>query len=236
MSNSGQDIFPVFPTAMHMQVMKAKLKIAQKGHEILKRKVEVLEMRFRKVGKEIIKIKRLMGDVFKEATFLLAEARFVVGDFNQLVLNAVDKAKLKVMHKTENVAGVPLRIFESYKESGDTHDLTGLAKGGAKLMSIKQTYTNAVEILVELATLQTTFLLLDEVIKSLNRRVNSLEQMYIPKVERTIKYITNEMDERERQDFFRLKKIQDIKKKDIDRKAREREKWTEDKEHKKGLK
>ncbi|KAF8797128.1 V-type proton ATPase subunit D 1 like protein [Argiope bruennichi] len=202
--------------------MKSKLSIAQKGHDILKRKSEVLEMRFRKVGKEIIKIKRLMGDIFKEASFLLAEARFIIGDFNQLVLNAVSKARLKVKHRTENVAGVSLQIFEFYVEGGDTHDLTGLAKGGAKLMSIKQTYTNAVEILVELATLQTTFVMLDDVIKSLNRRVNSLEQMHIPKVERTIRYIETEMDERERQDFFRMKKIQGIKKKDMERKEKQK--------------
>ncbi|GBN08183.1 V-type proton ATPase subunit D 1 [Araneus ventricosus] len=223
MGSIGQDILPVFPTAMHKQNMKLKLKIARKGHDILKRKSEVLEMRFRKVGKEIIKIKRLMGDIFKEASFLLAEARFITGDFNQLVLNAVSKARLKVRHRTENVAGVSLRIFEFYVEGGDTHDLTGLAKGGAKLLSIKQTYTSAVEILVELATLQTTFLMLDDVIKSLNRRVNSLEQMYIPKVERTIRYIETEMDERERQDFFRMKKIQDIKRKDMERKTKQKD-------------
>ncbi|GFR12708.1 v-type proton ATPase subunit D [Trichonephila clavata] len=150
-----------------------------------------------------------------------------------MILSAVDKAKLKVKHRTENVAGVNLRIFESYKEGGDAHDLAGLAKGGAKLTSIKQTYTNAVEILVELATLQTTFYMLDEVIKSLNRRVNSLEQMYIPKVERTINYIENEMDERERQDFFRLKKIQEIKKKDMDRRAQAIDKWNKEKESQK---
>ncbi|GIY00278.1 v-type proton ATPase subunit D [Caerostris darwini] len=201
MGSSGKDIMAVFPTAMHKQVMKARLKVAQKGHDILKRKAEVLEMRFRKVGKEIIKIKTLMGDIFKEASFLLAEARYIVGDFNHLVLNAVCKARLKVKHKTENVAGVNLKIFEFYVEGGDAHDLTGLAKGGAKLLSIKQTFTNAVEILVELATLQTTFKMLDEVIKSLNRRVNSLEQLYIPKVERTIQYIETEMDEGQRQDF-----------------------------------
>ncbi|GFY41988.1 v-type proton ATPase subunit D 1 [Trichonephila inaurata madagascariensis] len=170
MGSTGQDIFPVFPTPMHHQLMKVKLKIAQKGHDILKRKSEVLEMRFRKVGKEIIKIKRLMGDIFKEASFLLAEARFIIGDFNQMVLSAVDKAKLKVKHRTENVAGVNLRIFESYKEGGDAHDLAGLAKGGAKLTSIKQTYTNAVEILVELATLQTTFYMLDEPIVRRDRK------------------------------------------------------------------
>ena len=49
---------------------------------------------------------------------------------------------------------------------------------------------------------------LDEVIKSTKRRVNAIEHVIIPKIERTLSYITSELDEAEREEFFRLKKIQ----------------------------
>jgi len=49
--------------------------------------------------------KVLMGDVMKEASFSLAEAKFTTGDFNHNVLQNVNKAQMKVRTKKDNVAG-----------------------------------------------------------------------------------------------------------------------------------
>lgn len=52
--------------------------------------------------------------------------------------------------------------------------------------------------------LQTAFVILDEVIKLTNRRVNAIEHVIIPRYENTIKYILSELDEQDREEFFRL--------------------------------
>ena len=56
---------------------------------------------------------------------------------------------------------------------------------------------------MELASLQTSFVTLDEVIKTTNRRVNAIEHVVIPKIQRTLDYIISELDELEREEFFR---------------------------------
>ena len=62
---------------------------------------------------------------------------------------------------------------------------------------------------MKLASLQTSFVTMDEALKVTNRRVNALENVTIPRIEATLSYITSELDELEREDFTRLKKVKD---------------------------
>ena len=57
-----------------------------------------------------------MGDVMKEAAFSLAEAKFATGDFNQVVLQNVTKAQIKVRSKKDNVAGM-IFCHQNFDES-----------------------------------------------------------------------------------------------------------------------
>ncbi|XP_075722173.1 V-type proton ATPase subunit D-like isoform X2 [Rhipicephalus microplus] len=209
---SGKDRIAIFPSRMAMTLMRLRLKGAQKGHNLLKKKADALQMRFRAILKKIVETKSLMGEVMKEAAFSLAEAKFTSGDFNQVVLQNVTRAQVKVRSRKDNVAGVTLPIFECYQEGTDTNELAGLARGGQKLGKLKKNYFEAVKLLVELASLQTSFITLDSVIKTTNRRVNAIEYVIIPRIDRTLQYITSELDEREREEFFRLKKVQEKKK------------------------
>lgn len=119
--------------------------------------------------------KMLMGQVMKEAAFSLAEVKFTTGDINQIVLQNVTKAQIKIRTKKDNVAGVTLPMFEPYQDGVDTYELAGLARGGQQLAKLKKNYQSAVRLLVELASLQTSFVTLDDVIKVTNRRVNAIE-------------------------------------------------------------
>lgn len=193
---------------MALTLMKARLKGAQKGHSLLRKKSDALTIKFRGILRKIIETKTLMGDVMKEAAFTMAEAKFAMGDFNNLVLQNTDKAQLKVKTKKDNVAGVTLPVFEAFHDGSDAYEYTGLARGGQQIDRIKKNFAKAVDMLVDLASLQSSFVILDEVIKVTNRRVNAIEHVIIPKIERTLEYITTELDEREREEFYRMKKIQ----------------------------
>lgn len=71
-------------------------------------------------------------------------------------------------------------------------------------MKAKEVYAKAIETLVELASLQTAFMILDEVIRATNRRVNAIEYIIMPRLDNTIKYIMSELDEMDREEFFRF--------------------------------
>jgi len=196
--------------------MNSKLKGAQTGHSLLKRKSEALTKRFREILKRIDEAKRKMGRVMQIAAFSLAEVTYAVGgDIGYQIVNSVKTARFRIKTKQENVSGVFLPQFESYtKDEINDFGLTGLGKGGQQVQRCRETYTRAVETLVELASLQTAFVILDEVIKVVNRRVNAIEHVIIPRTENTIKYINSELDELDREEFYRLKKVSGKKQRD----------------------
>ncbi|KAL2630318.1 hypothetical protein R1flu_015004 [Riccia fluitans] len=218
MSGSGQRL-NVVPTVTVLGVIKTRLVGATKGHQLLKKKSDALTMQFRAILRRIVQTKESMGDIMKSSAFSLTEAKYAAGDnIKYIVFENVEAASIKVRAKTENVAGVKLPKFEHFTESGETkNDLTGLARGGQQIQLCKSAFVKAVEVLVELASLQTSFLTLDEAIKTTNRRVNALENVVKPKLENTISYIKGELDELEREEFFRLKKVQAYKKKELEK-------------------
>jgi len=215
----------VFPTRMALTIMKAKLKGAVRGHSLLKKKSDALTLKFRAILNKIKDCKELMGIQMKTASFSLAKARWSAhpSDITSTVLESVSTASFKLKLRNDNVAGVQLPVFEQLHDSSKLpQELTGLGKGGKQVQESKDTYLKALEGLVELASLQTAFVTLDEVIKITNRRVNAIEHVVKPKLENTISYITSELDEAEREEFYRLKKIQGKKKKLIESREKSR--------------
>ncbi|KAI9822826.1 MAG: H(+)-transporting V1 sector ATPase subunit D [Phylliscum demangeonii] len=132
-----------------------------------------------------------MGRVMQIAAFSLAEVTYAVGgNIGYQIQESVKNARFRLQTRQENVSGVFLSQFESVVSEGNNEfGLTGLGKGGQ----------------------QTAFVLLDEVIKVVNRRVNAIEHVIIPRTENTIKYINSELDELDREEFFRLKKVKSNK-------------------------
>lgn len=214
----------VFPTRANLGYMKTRLKAAATGHSLLKRKSEALTKRFRDITRRIDEAKRKMGRVMQVAAFSLAEVNYAAGDVSYQVQQSVKTARFRIRTRQENVSGTYLPQFEaSIVEKGpNDFGLTGLGRGGQQIQKCREVYSRAVETLVELASLQTAFVILDEVIKVTNRRVNGLDQFIIPRLENTIKYINSELDELDREEFFRLKKVQDKKRRDVEAAEAER--------------
>ncbi|PKI84366.1 H(+)-transporting V1 sector ATPase subunit D [Malassezia vespertilionis] len=223
----------VFPTRMTLGITKTRLKGAQNGHSLLKRKADALTKRFRTITGKIQDAKKQMGKVLQLAAFSMVEVGYSTGDISYAVCENVTRATFKVRARQENISGVLLPAFtvqtvgsdgtmrsgedkseEAQNGSNARSDfsLTGLSRGGQQVQKARETYTKALHVLVDLASLQTAFVILDEVIRMTNRRVNAIEYVIIPRLENTIKYIITELDEMDREEFFRLKKVQAKKK------------------------
>lgn len=165
-------------------------------------------------------------------------------ELKHVVIENVTSASMKVKMHEDNVAGVGIPVFsklggapkDEQAESSSANGangtaaaaaaapangrtkgvvaLAGLAQGGQRIQQARNTFGGTLDLLIKLASLQTSFIILDEAIKLTNRRVNALENVVQPRIANTIKYIISELDEMEREDFFRLKLVQNKKERD----------------------
>eukprot|EP00831_Metopus_contortus_P064292 TRINITY_DN57562_c0_g1_i5.p1 TRINITY_DN57562_c0_g1~~TRINITY_DN57562_c0_g1_i5.p1 ORF type:complete len:245 (+),score=63.48 TRINITY_DN57562_c0_g1_i5:75-809(+) len=176
------------------------------------------EKEFREVMLKLIEIKKSLGKQFSDSLMSLADANYAAGEFSRNVLDSVKyRSNIKLSMFPQNVAGVSLPYFkmrELDEDSGSSESVPlGLLQGGRAISKCKDRFKSLLELMVQIASLQTAFLTLDEVIKVTSRRVNALEHVVIPQIEFYIDFIKKVLDQHEREDFFRLKKLGDKKKK-----------------------
>jgi len=182
---------------------------------LLKKKSDALKKAFRAILQKIVESKVRMGVDYRDARMGMAEANFAAGDFSRAVEDSASEwTPVRLSKKEENIAGVKIPFFKLLEiDEGGDQNLLGLTQGGQSIQNAKEKFTKFLKILVQIATLQTQFKTLDTALKMTNRRVNALEFVLIPRINEIIDYIKDELDEIDREDFVRLKKTQDNKKK-----------------------
>ena len=150
------------------------------------------------------------------AFFSLTQAEYAAGNFKRKVAEGSMTARVRVGPGIDNVAGVKLPVFTKYDTGAvaDNQSL-GLVGGGKKIVAVREKFTVLLDNLIRLASLQTSFVTLDEALKVTNRRVNALENVTIPKIDGVLDYISRELDELEREDFTRLKLVKGKKEDEI---------------------
>lgn len=200
------------PTRMNLQLYKGKLKAAKQGYELLKKKGDALKARFRDIAKKIAATKAHMSTACSSAFFSLTQAEYAAGEIKAKVLEGGMKASVRVEGKQDNIAGVKIPVFKQLDVPAEDAQHVGLAGGGRAIANCREKYRSLLDLMIKLASLQTAFLTIDEALKVTNRRVNALENVTVPNIEDTLKYIEKELDELEREDFTRLKKVQEKKK------------------------
>ncbi|KAM0674089.1 H(+)-transporting V1 sector ATPase subunit D [Gurleya vavrai] len=198
----------IFPTRMNLSLTKTRLKSAEKGYTLLKRKSDALQKKYRDIEQELINRKKDIEKIINDAFFSLKEAEFHGADI-KMFLHECKKHPLRVITKVEQVSGV---LLPSFLLSETNEKILFYDRNGAALNRSRKKFLNALKLLIDVCTLQNSFKILKEVLKSVNRRVNALEFLLIPRLDNTINYINAELDEQDREEFFRLKKIQKLKK------------------------
>ncbi|XP_050350076.1 V-type proton ATPase subunit D-like [Nymphalis io] len=201
--------YPVTASLFMLREIKSRQEKVNRGYQLLKRKTEALRIRGRQAAAELATTQGILGHTLREAYISLAAIKFTNGESNALVLENVGEAQIRVQRVPENISGVSTVSLQVIEDTtvNDALRYAGLGAGGHRTAETKKAFRKAIELLIKFASLRNTCLLLDEAVKLTLRKVNGIEKVIMPKLRNTENYILTEMDEREREELYRLKMV-----------------------------
>ncbi len=197
----------VSPTRMELLEIRKKTILAEKGHKLLEEKRDALVERFFTIIDRRNQMKKEVDDTFNDAFLSLIQSQMIIGEQKVDDISHLTKDIGEVSFESDNIMGVKIPKLNSDNISIDEKPLYGFSETCAKLDDAKSQFSSLVLKLINLADLEGGIKSLAVEIEKTKRRVNVLENNLIPKLYATRKYIEMQLEEREREDFFRRKRI-----------------------------
>lgn len=198
----------VKPTRSELIKLNKRISLAKSGHSLLKRKRDGLIKEFFAILNEAKKTKSKLTDNYRRARLAVDLARAIDGTI------AVRSASLGLKHradievKTRNVMGVIVPEIRSDHQVRAFHERGyGVLGTSAYIDSAAESYEVLLKDIITAAEIENTLRKLLVEIDKTKRRVNALEYKVIPELTLDARFIRFRLEEREREDIFRLKRM-----------------------------
>ena len=207
MAESAGIIAGVRPTRMELLALKDRRELAARGYELLREKQDALVREFFAILSEAKKVREEMGTTISEAFTSLMEAKLVEGATKLEELARGAKSYLDFEVETRNLMGVTVPIFRVAQKEDLPLIHYSLAGTSAAVDKAAQKVRMALEKVVRLAEVEASVKRLAAEIEKTKRRVNALNYVVLPRINNTIHYIELMLEEQEREDLFRMKRV-----------------------------
>ena len=202
----------VNPTRMELTRLKKKLKTATRGHKLLKDKRDELMKQFLDLVRVNKVLRENVEEKIKKANKQFALASASMSEEILKVAIMAPKQEVYLDVKSRNAMSVTIPVFETKTKTADSNDVYsyGYAFTSAELDDSVKELSDILPDLLKLAECEKSCQLMASEIEKTRRRVNALEHVMIPEMQRNIKYIVMKLDENERSAQIRLMKVKDM--------------------------
>ena len=193
----------IFPTKGNLIMVKRSLRLAKVGYDLLDRKRNVL---IREMMPLIDKAHDLQGDIdaiFDRAYKALRNANVTIGTCENIARTLPIENSLSV--KFRSVMGVEIPSMTLKEENRGVHN--AFSYSNSMLDDALISFTKVKELSVKLAEMEESVYRLAYEIKKTQKRANALKNVVIPRYEKIVVFITESLEEKEREEFTRFKVI-----------------------------
>lgn len=199
----------VRPTRAELLERKQQITLAEQGMDLLKQKRDALLMEFMGVMDETLRLSDALQKSVSEAQYSLAVTKAVDGTVAVKSTALATSGEVVVEMSGTKIMGVPVPVVTK----GDSPIRSPFTRGYAvtgvssRVDEAADKFERILDVIIEYADIETRLKRLGEEINKTNRRVNALEQVTVPALREQVAYIRMTLDERAREDLFRLKKV-----------------------------
>lgn len=198
----------VFPTKNNLINTKKSLKLAKVGYDLMDRKRSILVREVMELMDEAKDVQAQIGTKYTEAYTALRKAYIEMGDCETAAECIPIDDSIEI--STRSVMGVEIPTVTA--KPSELKLYYSFATTTASLDEAYEKFNDVKQLTVRLAQIESSVCRLADAIKKTRKRSNALGNIMIPKFEDTVKFITNALEEKEREEFSRLKVIKSTKK------------------------
>ena len=201
----------VKPTRSEELRLKDSIELAENGHSILEQKRDGLIHEFMKVVDSAQDVNQELADLYSEAQLKLLLTEVYDGESTLRANALTEENGSNIEMESQNIMGVKVPEIESIKVQRRLMDREyGLSTSSSRVDATADKYEELLEKVVDAAETQTKIIRLLNEIEKTKRRVNALEHKIIPEMEAGLDKVSQMLEEREREETFRMKKIKEM--------------------------
>ncbi|WP_348612235.1 V-type ATP synthase subunit D [Halobaculum rarum] len=210
----------VKPTRKNLMEIEDRIDLSERGHDTLEQKRDGLIMEFMDILDQAQDVRDKLETDYDTAQEKINKARAMEGDVAVRGAAAALKEHPEITTQSKNIMGVVVPQIESSKVRKDLDERGyGVLGSSARIDEAADAYEELLESIILAAEVETAMKKMLKEIETTKRRVNALEFKLLPDLNENKEYIEQKLEEQEREEIFRLKKIK--AKKEEEEKAEE---------------
>jgi len=203
--------FSVFPTKGNLMQSQNTLKLSNQGYELLDKKRVILTKEIMSKIERVKKIRSSIKETFKRAYMALQAANIMHG------ISYIEDVGHAIAHENSikltfsSVMGVEIPTLSMEEQKGSEQLSYGFRDTSSALDMARSEFTKVKKLTVEMAEIESSVFKIAVNIVKTQKRANALQNVVIPKYNQIIKHIKDFLEEKDREEFTRLKLIKNRK-------------------------
>ena len=198
----------VKPTRKNLMEIEDRIELSERGHDTLEQKRDGLIMEFMDILDQARDVRSELEADYERAQDRINVARALEGDVAVRGAAAALEEYPEITTQSNNIMGVVVPQIDSSKVKKNIDERGyGLLGSSARIDEAADAYEELIESIILAAEVETAMKKMLDEIETTKRRVNALEFKLLPELRNNQEYIEQKLEEQEREEIFRLKKI-----------------------------